>query len=233
MRHFEGIGPSMEELPLETDDHGKVMAVHIETERAPFVVYRSNKKRKDGSRPTDVLWEDKKTLRTARRLDLVKLVAPLRDLPSLEVINADLNLYENINRKLEPGIAYHWSLDATLYIVPQKAEKLVLPYRKCRMFFEAADGSFRSEAKQVNLSSSKESSSIQGTDEALMVNGVGQFYFFASGSTGEEDFSLGGGLRVTVSATPAGFTQAAIASGEMVRTPGQDVASHAGQFRLA
>jgi hypothetical protein len=40
-------------------------------------------------------------------------------------------------------------------------------------------------------------------------------------------------LRVTVSATPAGFTQAAIASGEMVRTPGQDVASHAGQFRLA
>jgi hypothetical protein len=227
---FEGIPPQIEFLDLAGPDGERLAALHIETDRAPFVVFQA-RAAKGKERQTEVLWQEDGLVRPIRRAELVRLVTPLRELPEFEILQGELSFYKNANRKVDPRNAYLWSLDATVYVAPRDEKRWILPFRRAGVVLESAASAFSAEARQVNLSADREGTGITESDSALLVHGVGQFYLFASGGTSREDPPLASALRLTFSLTPTGSSNAAVcAAGLAVVPPKED--HQAGLWRL-
>ncbi len=228
---FEGVAPHVEKLPFQNEEGQPLLALHVETDRAPFVIYRgsSSKVRQkgngEGHRPatvrTEIPWLDGEgEVRGIRRLELLRMITPLRSLPSLELISAELKFWENVNRNLDRRSTYYWSLDATVYVVPRENGRIVLPFRQCRVTIESREGTvFSSQADQVNLTADKADASVIQNETALMISGIGQFYLFASGTTPAEEPPLKFPLQAVLSVRPAAATQAAVFDTEMVPVP--------------
>ncbi len=90
-----------------------VVALQIETTRAPFVI------RHGGT--CEVPWLDAGdgTVRSAGRLELIRLLSPLEDLPQFEVLEAELTFYKNPHTGLASKAAFRWTLDGSLYVMPR------------------------------------------------------------------------------------------------------------------
>ena len=120
-RYFDGLAPRVKayNVPAGRGLRGSADAgrgaLLIETERAPFVI------RLSGGQPSfDVPWFDPTdgAIRSAGRLELVKLLAPLHDLPRFEVIEADLTFYRNPHSTPGGKALYRWTFDGSLYAMP-------------------------------------------------------------------------------------------------------------------
>ena len=217
---FEGIPPAIHALDVRVQGK-KILALGIETDRAPFVVYKQLAK--NGSQRqschTEVLWQEAGDIRTAQRVDLIKLISPLKELPMLEILEAELSFWENINWMLNRQAAYNWSLDATLYIVPKNENRLILPFRRCATLVESLRSRFSAEAKQSVLSADAGSSSITETDNALLVNNISQFYLYASGTSRTACPAEDETCRIIVNIHPAGFERAALSIADLTPIP--------------
>lgn len=103
-----------------------VVALLIDTERAPFVVKNSA----GGHIDHEVPWREGTATRSARRSDLVRLLAPVVHLPAAEVRTSTVTLVERIS---EQGAEQHlWEVATVLYIVPGSPETIVVPDHYCR-----------------------------------------------------------------------------------------------------
>ncbi|MEQ9669114.1 AlbA family DNA-binding domain-containing protein [Coleofasciculus sp. G2-EDA-02] len=87
---FNELAPRMTPLNIPVD--GKtVVALLFETDRAPFVVKNPVYGSKDaGAVELEVPWRENTLIRSARRSDLIRLLAPLERLPEIEIIDCDL-----------------------------------------------------------------------------------------------------------------------------------------------
>jgi len=83
--NFDGLAPAHTDLIVPTTGQSLV-AVLFETERAPFVV-KNPAYGQTGGGPVEleVPWRDGTRVRSARRSEMVRLLSPLAELPSLDV----------------------------------------------------------------------------------------------------------------------------------------------------
>lgn len=135
--YFNEIAPRMISLNIPIDGT-TVVALLFETDRAPYVIKNSAYGKKEGgSTELEVPWREGTRLRTARRSDLIRLIAPLELLPEIEII--DVSLTAMIGGK-SPSTGNpcpdELSLTAELYIVPKSRNRVVIPFHRCQVEFE-------------------------------------------------------------------------------------------------
>ncbi len=228
---FDGLAPRISgfNVPVgKTTDQAparQVVVLHIETTRAPFVIRRGN--------TTEVPWLDdgNAPVRPAGRSELIKLLSPLEDLPKFEVLDAELTFYKNPHTGLASKAVYRWTLDGSLYVMPHAEDRLVIPLHRCRGSLSNMEGSFRSEATDLNLTADKSSPAIRITESAALIEGLGRIFVYCCGSTAQAQVPLHDALSLVFDLVPAGSDQSATFSAEL-RPDVTTESNQAGRWKL-
>lgn len=119
-RQFDELPPEPLDLVVPTED-GPVVAVLFETDRAPFVV-RNPLYGKGGSVELEVPWREGTATRTARRRDLIRLLAPITSSIDVVVFGGFLSYGQKV-----PSGEGEWHLSLDLYIDAPVGEVIVVP----------------------------------------------------------------------------------------------------------
>jgi hypothetical protein len=118
---FNELAPRLMELLVPVGGVA-VYALLFETDRAPFVVKNPD----GGPIGHEVPWREGTSVRSARRADLLRLLAPLQDQPHIEVL--DLALCSGVS-PAQP--APWWKIDGHLYVTPARpGVQLVFPHHR-------------------------------------------------------------------------------------------------------
>ncbi|MBD2569358.1 hypothetical protein [Anabaena lutea] len=134
---FNELAPRMIPLNIPVDNK-TVVALLFETDRAPFVVKnQAYGSPGGGSVELEVPWRENTSIRSARRSDLIRLLAPLELLPEIEILG-HIELTATIAGKDVLGNPYpdELRLNSELYIVPKSRERVIIPFHLCRVEFE-------------------------------------------------------------------------------------------------
>lgn len=183
---FDGVAPSMVvDLRLEVD--GKTLwALVFDTSRAPFVVKNPD----FGKGPTpialEVPWREGTSVRTATRNDLLRMLVPVSERPSVEILNGGLTSSyletypASMSRKIQIWIYF------TIYLAPRKTP-VVIPFHRCktRIVHEASQHNLENFSVNIYapMSFSRPGSgsvTLQTTDQEAIFQGPGQCSFRAS-----------------------------------------------------
>jgi hypothetical protein len=130
-----------------------VVALLFETDRSPFVIKNAAYgSQGGGSVELEVPWRENTSVRSARRSEIIRLLAPLELLPDIEILDIKLMLspirkgyrlhsLEQKDSEPFPFIAgriasFCLSLRAEMYIVPKDKSTIVIPFHRCRVDFE-------------------------------------------------------------------------------------------------
>ncbi len=216
---FDGLPPAMTVHVIPLEDGRKAAAIRIETARAPFAV-RTGK-----GAQLEVPWRDAVTgvLRSSSRMDLVRAFSPLGELPHLEVLEAELAFFRNMHARTRA--VYRWTLDASVYVVPRSGDRLILPIHGVRAGIEIPAAKFRGAGMEINLTADKHSPGIRVTESAVLVEGLGRFFFFCVGATEVESLPWNDGARFVAEFLPVGaetnVVAAAALRSELVLEPNQ------------
>ena len=232
---FDGLAPQITSLKIPLSPaQGRhsarfAVALHIETSRAPFVV------RGGGRTGTmEVPWLDSPgtTIRPAGRLELIKLLTPLQDLPRLEILEAELTFYKNPHASYSNKTTFRWTLDGSLYLVPRGDDRVIFPLHRCRGSLQGMDGHpFSAPTADINFTADKNSPAVRLTDSAVLVEGLGRVFVYCSGSTNAPELPLQSSLSLLLDLLPAGSDRAATTSTTM--RPAQVTESNqAGRWKL-
>lgn len=131
--YFESLAPEVREVNVPYEGV-MVVALLVHTDRAPIVVRNPSFGLPSGGPiEFEVPWREMTGVRTAKRSDLLRLLAPLQKLPSVEVISASL-----IGRGTIGGMC-GWDLFLDLYFVPSGNQSVVFPAHKMRIELTEAD----------------------------------------------------------------------------------------------
>ena len=209
---FDGLAPRVTGFDVPIPG-GRVVALHVETTRAPFVV-RTVKS-------CEVPWLDRgaDAIRAAGRLELVRLLSPLEDLPQFEILESELTFYKNPHAGMASKAAYRWTLDGSLYVVPRKEGRVVIPLHRCRGSVFTPDGGFTSEASDINLTADKNSPAIRITESAALIEGLGRFFVYCCGSTAQAQIPTQSPISALFDLVPAGSDRAATATAALRPEP--------------
>ncbi|CAN5581097.1 hypothetical protein BH24ACT22_BH24ACT22_14250 [soil metagenome] len=122
--HFDGLAPELVDLNVPVD--GKtVVALHFETERAPFVVKNATfGQRGGGSVELEVPWRDGTSVRSARRSEMARMLSPLASSPEVEVLAAFL---KTSPKQTSEGQRMSWQLGCLLYLTTQPGIHTIVP----------------------------------------------------------------------------------------------------------
>ena len=232
---FDGLAPQVTSLKVPLSPaRGKtparfVVALHVETSRAPFVVRGGGRR---GELAVPWLESPGGTIRPAGRLELIKLLTPLQDLPQLEVLEAELTFYKNPHASYSNKTTFRWTLDGSLYLVPQGDSRVIIPLHRCRSSLAGTDGSkFSAPAADINFTADKNSPAVRLTDSAILVEGLGRVFVYCSGSTHAPELPLQSSLSLLLDLLPAGSDRAATASTTM-RPAQVTEGNQAGRWKL-
>ena len=80
-----------------------------------------------------------------------ELLSPLQDLPSFQVLEADLSVYKNPHVSAAARATFRWTLDALVYVLPQGESRVILPLHQCRGAVRIDGSRFRSDATDFSL----------------------------------------------------------------------------------
>ena len=209
--------------PQQASSRGprSVVALHIETSRAPFVVRAGADRLEtpwlDLSAATDAVTgdtaADDRALRSATRADLIRLLMPRLDLPAFELLEAQLTFYRNPHTTAYSRTTFRWSLDASLYVVPNAAgshgpARVVLPLHGCRGAVEIGD-SFRSEATEFSVTPDKASPAVRVTESAVLVDDLGRMFLYLCGETRQPTLAWQEPATLLLDLLPTGAERAA------------------------
>jgi len=127
---FDALPPYLTHLNIPYKNN-TVVALLWETERRPFLVKNPlYGKRKGGTISLEVPWRDAGSTRTAKRMDLLRLLSPVTKNPSFEIIRGELAISKGeISSTGSPLCTGGLSLD--VYIVPGSSDRVVIPCHKC------------------------------------------------------------------------------------------------------
>ncbi|MEI3648837.1 hypothetical protein [Dolichospermum sp. UHCC 0259] len=176
---FNELAPRMIPLNIPVDNK-TVVALLFETDRAPFVIKnQAYGSPGGGSVELEVPWRENTAIRSARRSDLIRLLAPLELLPEIEIL--DINLAATIGGKDSEG-NYHSDelrLNSELYIVPKNRERVIIPFHLCRVEFEIYGiPTFESNWISLNpasgINDKPGSLTIESTRHEIIINGPGK-----------------------------------------------------------
>jgi hypothetical protein len=118
---FHGEVPTPTELVIDYEGQ-QVVALHFSTDRAPYLVRVAG----GGKVEREVPWREGTSLRTATRADLLRLLAPLQQVPKVELLSCTVNI-----SSLEKSDKAHVVLEMKLYITAPVGSALVIPEHRC------------------------------------------------------------------------------------------------------
>ena len=187
-----------------------------------------------GGQPSfDVPWFDTSdgAVRSAGRQELVKLLAPLQDLPTFTVLEAELTFYHNPHAAPGGKLLYRWTLDGSLYAAPAGDARVVVPLHRCHFGIASAGDRFVSEGTDLSLTADKTSTGVRVTESAALIEGLGRMFVYGCGSTGQREIAWQEPMSVRIDLTPAGHDRAAIALADLRPEPVRE-SSQAGRWKL-
>lgn len=128
---FDGEAPSViHNLPIRLDCH-TVVALLFDASRAPFVVRNVAHNAPGGGPVThEVPWREGNAIRTARRHELIRMLAQAVHVPSIEVLNATASYYPGRDHECLDGvigIEVYVETENTAVIVPHRSSIAVTP----------------------------------------------------------------------------------------------------------
>jgi hypothetical protein len=127
---FDELAPAMDDLIVVLE--GKpVLSLVFATDRVPHLV----KNPQGGTVQFEVPWRTATGVRTARRSELLRLLARQQLLPTVEVLDARIYEYQAGSSE-----ARQLSLDLALYVTPRDEERIVIPHHRCSMKIEFDGG---------------------------------------------------------------------------------------------
>ena len=204
--YFDGISPDMIDVTLNVG--GKtITALCFDTERRPFVVK---------SRPDflEVPWRDGTRTRSATRAELIRLLAPIVELPNFEILGAKL-LAKPVQS--HPNSIWQVDLTLTIYVFPKKDGRLVFPFHRttCTVQIDSNVIVFSQIKLDVLIPPTvparfgATSATTQSSTSELIVTGPGSFLLRGRFAT-EELPPLPDKAVVKVTIAPAGSDTAAV-----------------------
>lgn len=127
--HFDGLAPSVTDLDVPVAGQ-TVVALLFDTSRAPFVINT----KEGGSVSREVPWREATRIDSARRDQLIRILAPLQRMPRFEVLEGWINqTYDTdfsagyVNRKLQ------WQVTLKVYAaIPHDVSRVAIPFHRCR-----------------------------------------------------------------------------------------------------
>jgi len=112
--HFDGIAPTLETSLVIPWKSVSIVALLFATDRAPFVVKVPNGQ----TISHEVPWNEGTRVRSAKREDLIRLLAPMSTLPTMDVVEGSLS-----------ARGTPFELGLTLFIVAR--EMITIPFYSC------------------------------------------------------------------------------------------------------
>jgi hypothetical protein len=147
-----------------------VVALYFLTDRAPYVV----KNLAGGAITAEVPWRQGTSTFSARRSQLLRLLAPLQSLPDMEILRAWIVANPNRNpNSTERQGAVEWQHFVEWYIVPKSRQLTVFPRHRCHFFLEAPGVIPRTEFSSFGFEM-EDGPLVQRTAGELLVNGPGR-----------------------------------------------------------
>jgi hypothetical protein len=129
-REFDGIAPRCTPLNIPHKS-GTVVALLVETDRAPYVV-RNPVHGQPGGGPVSFEVPLRNGTRTdsAKRADLIRQLSPVARLPEVELLAA--GLWADDTKDIAAGPSYlTWRLDVYLFVTPRGESPVVIPAHRC------------------------------------------------------------------------------------------------------
>ncbi|MBV9658926.1 MAG: hypothetical protein JO295_12520 [Verrucomicrobia bacterium] len=190
-----------------------LIALHIETDRAPFVIRAGSG---NAAVRLETPWLDLTATssplpppRSATRTDLIKLLTPLLDLPRFELLEAQLAFYANPHVTAYARTTFRWSLDAALYAMPMgENARVVLPLHRCRGGVEIG-ADFHNDATEFNVTPDKASPAVRVTESAVLIDGLGRLFLYLCGATQQPQIPWQEPATLALDLTPTGAERAA------------------------
>ena len=230
---FDGLAPKVRAFVIPYGAHGSVpaqsvIALQIETSRAPFVIRTTA-----AGTTLDVPWWDPATgqTRSAGRTELVKLLVPLQDLPQFEVLEAELTFYKNPHPSGAQKTLHRWTLDGSLYVIPQPETRAVIPLHRCSGSLRIPGSAFAAAAQDLSLTADKLSPAVRVTESAVLVEGLGRLFIYCCGSTTAAEIPWQSPMTATFDLIPAGAERAAVATASLHSEPATE-SNQAGRWKL-
>ncbi len=139
---FDELSPDLVRMITVPLGEQTLVACAFSAERAPFVVKNSAYGSVNGGRVSlEIPWREANATRSARRSDLIRILADQIQLPGVEVRDAYL-----CSRSEEPRSddqhEYYFRLRLDLYVTPRSREQIVIPFHNCEVTLQSnADSS--------------------------------------------------------------------------------------------
>lgn len=184
---FEGLAPNL--TPVNIPAAGNmVVALLFETERAPFVV------KVEGTDRLEVPWRGSTSVRSARRDELLRLLSPLQQVPTLDVVGSALEMGFPDGTRTEV-----WGAALQVYITPKDGSRIVIPFHRCKgeLTFTPSQNFKQAFAKIAVEPYSSKSTTVTATDTEAVINGPGMFVLTAEVTRARAGWKPGGDARVT------------------------------------
>lgn len=196
---FVGLSPDLvRDIDVQVADK-TVVALLFATDRAPFVVKNPEYGQPSGGPvESEVPWREGTGVRSCRRDDLLRLLIPIQQLPSVTVIEGFFSSILAPSEKLPRNQTEEYcQLQIQLYVVPKSRETVVLAFHECQ-----ARVSIEPHPAQVNLRKvvlgpkrkkyrgfdapvfpvdNRLSRTVDGTANEVLISGPGLVVFTAEG----------------------------------------------------
>jgi hypothetical protein len=197
---FDGVAPEFTPLVVQYGKH-ELVALLFDTTRAPYVVRNPKYGKRDGGPVNwEVPWREGTSVRTATRADLIRILAPMQLLPSVEVIRGSISATET---DFGNGGKLLWKAKLRLYIVPLSSQRVIVPFHHCKLTTTITGISATIEAETVLLRPPEQfvhapvsdqrferrretlSLTIQATESELIIDGPGMVILEAEGRSAD------------------------------------------------
>lgn len=214
--HFDGAVPSVYDINVPVQGR-TVVALLFASDRAPFVVKNPMfGKPHGGAVAFEVPWREGRKTGTARRENLIRLLAPLSSLPDIEWLECSVYVENRTNENEEQ--VTDWHLYGHFYISPTTSAPVVIPFHRTRVAAEAANSvslgpwdrlrvrpqqrlQLASEIRVVN-----DSATTVATSDEVSVRGPGKLRFETSGTFPIDRVAIDGSLKVSIELRIVGGT---------------------------
>jgi hypothetical protein len=190
-----------------------IVALLFETERSPFVV-KNPAHGSPGGGPVslEVPWREATAIRSATRADLIRLLAPLQDVPGCESLGGRLLA----NTTEVPGNLY-WFLELWLYLYPKSNERIVIPEHRCEVTFEVPGCAPKTHFLEVDFYVYPRSNMTE-VNSGVQVEGAGPLAIHARRTTSLYPQSTAD-AQITATLLPAGAERPIIITDTFHPTP--------------
>jgi hypothetical protein len=173
---FNGIAPDIiHHLSIPRGDSKHVVAVLLDSTRAPYVIQNPDFGTSKTPIEFEVPFRQGVHTRSARREDMLKILAPLAALPECEVISCSAGQGSDPRGPLV-------SVSIQLYLTAQPGQEAIVRRHKCAVYVSVAGEDTRLQFHVESLgvpSGFRETSSIVGTKNELTIRGAGMVYLVA------------------------------------------------------